>query len=155
MNEREFLTTLTTLIEDIFDRKFDQKFDEKFDERFKGIDERFRKIDERFRKMDERFDRMDERFNRMDERFNKFEAVTKVSFAQLDSRLSKVELDVRDIKLDIENSIKPDIRLLAEHYVPAARRYETEAADIKSMKTQISLLNTVVAQHSEKLSHIS
>lgn len=38
---------------------------------------------------------------------------------KLDSKLEPIKNDIRDIKLDIENDIKPHINLLIENYVPA------------------------------------
>lgn len=50
------------------------------------------------------------------------------SLAKLDGRLSRVENDVRDVRLDLENNIRPQIRLLAEVYVPKAQDFERTAS---------------------------
>jgi len=59
------------------------------------------------------------------------------------------------INLVLENEICPKIDLLAENYVPAAKRYEKTAAQIESMQADIDVLKSVVEEHSEKLKKIS
>ena len=56
---------------------------------------------------------------------------------------------------DIENDIKPQIQLLAENYVPAAKRFEKASAQIESMQADIEIMKKVIAEHSEKLQKIS
>lgn len=53
--------------------------------------------------------------------------------------------------LIIENELRPQIRLLAENYLPAAERYLEEAEHIKEMRSDIDMLKDVVAQHSQQL----
>jgi len=55
------------------------------------------------------------------------------------------------INLIIENELRPQIRLLAENYLPAAERYLEEAEHIKEMRSDIDMLKDVVAQHSQQL----
>ena len=55
----------------------------------------------------------------------------------------------------LENEIRLDIKLLAENYLPAAKRYEKATLETESMKADIELLKKVVAEHSEKLKKIS
>lgn len=68
----------------------------------------------------------------------RMEARINAATARLESRLLHVENDVRDIKLNIDNVIAPQIQLLAENYVPAAKRFETAADDMGSMKADIA-----------------
>ena len=72
----------------------------------------------------------------------------------LQAELQPIKDDIRDIKLDIENSIKPDIKLLSENYVPAAKKYEKAAPQIEAMKADIEIIKKVVTEHSEKLQKI-
>lgn len=53
--------------------------------------------------------------------------------------------------LIIENELRPQIRLLAENYLPAAKRYLEEAEQIKEMRSDIDMLKVVVEQHSQQL----
>lgn len=79
---------------------------------------------------------------------------TKVK-AMLQAELQPIKDDIRSIKLDIENSIKPDIKLLAENYVPAAKKYEKAVPQIEAMQADIELMKKVITEHSEKLQKIS
>ena len=65
------------------------------------------------------------------------------------------EREVAGIKIHLENVTDRNIRLLAENYVPAARRYEKEVSQIESMKTDIEILKQVVTEHSEKLQKLA
>lgn len=63
--------------------------------------------------------------------------------------------DVIKVKVDIENCVKPQIYLLAENYVPTAKRYEASTYKIESLEADVEVLKMVVAEHSEKLQKIS
>lgn len=91
---------------------------------------------------------MDKKLNALDETFDK-----KLEPVKEDIRA--VKEDIRAIKAEIENSINPKIDLLAENYVPAARRFELEASNIEAMREDIKLLKEVVTEHSKKLQKIS
>ena len=74
---------------------------------------------------------------------------------KLDARLRPLQDDIRGIKLDIENVIKPQIQLLAENYVPAAKRYEKGSAEIQSLKADVEIIKKVVAEHSKELQKLA
>lgn len=74
---------------------------------------------------------------------------------KLDSKLEPMNDRIRRIELSIENDIKPQIKLLAENFVPAAQKYEEATAKIENMQSDIILLKKVVKEHSEKLNHIA
>lgn len=77
----------------------------------------------------------------------------------IDDRLSKMENDMNSglnkIKIILENEIRPDIKLLAENYLPSATRYEKATFEFEVMKNDIELVKKVVIEHSEKLQMIS
>ena len=89
-------------------------------------------------------------------------AISQLLDVKLDARLKPMENDIKSIKdeqtrinLIIENEIQHDIRLLAENYVPAAKRYEKASAQLDAMQADIDILKKVVSDHSEKLKKIS
>lgn len=89
-------------------------------------------------------------------------AISDMLDKKLDAKIEPIMVDIREmkndilgIKLDIENDIKPQIRLLAENYVPAAKRYEKATAQIESMQSDIEIMKKVIAEHSEKFQKIS
>lgn len=77
----------------------------------------------------------------------------------LDEKISKMEADMNHgfdkVSVVLENEIRPDIKLLAENYLPAAKRYEKALLETKSMRVDIEQLKKVVMEHSEKLQKIS
>ena len=77
-----------------------------------------------------------------------------------DNELLLAISDMMDKKLDarlapIENEIRSDIKLLAENYVPAAKKYEKEAAKIEAMQADLEVMKKVIQEHSQKLQNIT
>ena len=56
---------------------------------------------------------------------------------KMETQLQALRDDIRDIKLTLENNITPNIQLLAENYVPAAKRYEKGSTEIENIKVDI------------------
>ncbi len=54
--------------------------------------------------------------------------------AKLKSELQPLKDDIRDIKLYLENVTDKNIQLLAENYVPAAKRYEKQFQKYRQCK---------------------
>lgn len=73
----------------------------------------------------------------------------------LDAKLEPLQNDIQNVKLDIENDIKPQLRLLAENYVPAAKRYEREAAKIAALEADVEIMKKVISKHSERLQQLA
>lgn len=89
-------------------------------------------------------------------------AISQLLDVKLKAELEPLKKDVKSIldeqtriNLIIENDIQHDIQLLAENYVPAAKRYEKATAQIEAMQADIDILKKVVTSHSEKLQKIS
>lgn len=86
-------------------------------------------------------------------------AISQLLDVKLDSKLAAelqpLKDDIRDMKLHLENITDKNIQLLAENYVPAAKRYEKAVPEIQAMKADIEILKKVVTNHSEKLQKIS
>lgn len=72
----------------------------------------------------------------------------------LQAELQPVKDEIRSIKLEIENEIAPSIGLLAENYVPAAKRYEKASASFEAMEADIDIMKRVISDHSGKLQMI-
>ena len=75
--------------------------------------------------------------------------------SKLKSELQPLKDDIRDIKLHLENVTDKNIQLLAENYVPAAKRYEKATSAIEDMQSDIEIMKKVITGHSEKLQKIS
>lgn len=89
-------------------------------------------------------------------------AISQLLDTKLDAKLEPLKVDIQEvkndvlsIKINIENVIKPDIKLLAENYMPAAKKYEKAVPQIEAMQSDIEIMKKVIAEHSEKLQKIS
>lgn len=82
-------------------------------------------------------------------------AVAELFDKKLETQLQPLRDDIRDIKLTLENNITPNIQLLAENYVPAAKRYEKGSTEIENLKVDIELIKKVIKEHSDKLTRIA
>ena len=82
-------------------------------------------------------------------------AVAELFDKKLETQLQPLRDDIRDIKLTLENNITPNIQLLAENYVPAAKRYEKGSTEIENLKVDIELIKKEIKEHSDKLNRIA
>ena len=89
-------------------------------------------------------------------------AISQLLDTKLDVKLKPIESDIKSIKdeqtrinLIIENEIQHNINILAENYVPAAKRYEKTTAQLEAMQADIDIMKKVITEHSEKLQKIS
>lgn len=89
-------------------------------------------------------------------------AISQLLDVKLDSKLKPIKDDIKSLRdeqtrinLIIENEIQHDIQLLAENYLPAAKRYQKATAQIEAMQADIDIMKKVITEHSEKLQKIS
>lgn len=89
-------------------------------------------------------------------------SISQLLDVKLDAKMQTIESDIRHIKQEqtriniiIENEIRDDIKLLAENYLPSAKRYEKATASLEAMKVDIDILKKVVSEHSEKLQKLA
>ncbi len=67
----------------------------------------------------------------------------------------ELKQDFHFVRFDIENNIKPQLNLLTENLLPAAKRYSQTTEDVEQLKTDVKLLKEVVREHSIKFQLIS
>ncbi len=123
--------------------------------RLAQIDGRFAQIDNRFAQIDDSFAQIDDRFAQIDDKFEFYNANLEASFSRLESEIFKLQDAVKDINLRLDNEIMPNIRLLSENYVPAAKRYEAASDEIIAIRSDVDLLKIVVSQHSKRLEQMA
>lgn len=91
-----------------------------------------------------RMDRLEARMDSLETRMDSLE----IRVTSLENRVTKLELH-------IENVTDKNIQLLAENYMPAAKKYETETAKIGSIQMDIEIMKDVIREHSERFELIS
>ena len=74
---------------------------------------------------------------------------------ELQNDVTKLQENVHGIHLYLENEVDYKITLLAENYVPAAKRFEQSASRIDAVEEDVGILKTVVAQHSKMLQRLA
>lgn len=79
----------------------------------------------------------------------------KAELQPIKKEIDSIKTEQTRINIIIENEMRSDIKLLAENYMPSAKRYESSVTKIESMQTDIDIIKKVVQEHSEKLQRIS
>lgn len=69
--------------------------------------------------------------------------------------LRETKADLRDLRLYTENVVMPQIKILAENYVPAAQRYERTAPETAAIKQELSVIKEVLKDHSQKINALT
>ena len=75
--------------------------------------------------------------------------------AKLEIGMQKLDDRVTKIELHLENVTDRNIKILAENYVPATKRFEEVPLQIPDMQCDIEVLKHVTAEHSILLGKIS
>lgn len=79
----------------------------------------------------------------------------RVEMKAIKDDIETIKNEQKRINLIIENEIHSDIKMLAENYMPAAKKYEKATAKIEAMQADIDVMKSVIREHSEKLQKIS
>lgn len=72
----------------------------------------------------------------------------------LKSDIQQIKNEQTRINIIIENEIRSDIQLLAENYIPAAKRYEKATAQIEAIQADMEVMKSIIREHSQKLQNI-
>ncbi len=141
MTDQELLLAIS----DIMDKKIKSELQPVRDD-LKMMNENIQqRIDALEQRLDSRIDALEQR---LDSRIDALEQ-------RLDSRIDSMEVRAKSIELHLENVTDKNIKLLAENYLPAAKRYERATAAIDAMQVDIDLMKGVIRNHSEQLQQIS
>ena len=164
--DRKLEEKLDMKLEEKLDEKLDRKLEEKLEQKLEQKLEE--KLEQKLeQKLDEKLEqKLDEKLERkLDEKLAPIRAditILKEQVLSLTDRMGRVEADIEDIRKQqertskiIENQLIPNIQLLAENYVPAARRYQESEQKQTAMENDIKLLKIVVADHSAKLCELA
>ena len=108
---------------------------------------------------------LEDRMTALEDRMTALEgrvSALEMEVLSLEDRVSALEIEVSELgrkvtltNLEIENDIRPHIQLLAENYVPAAKRYEKTSAQVEEMHSDIDVMKKVITKHSETLQRLA
>ena len=73
---------------------------------------------------------------------------------ELQEQINGLKTDVRDIKLLLENDIKPRLSNIESCYVDTYKRYSLGVIEMESIRSDVDLLKKVAKEHSNKLKNI-
>ncbi len=73
----------------------------------------------------------------------------KKTASSLTSDMEILKEKITQVQLEIEHTLTPTIKLLAENYVPAATRYETDAAGLYTLKAETNMMKITIERHSK------
>ncbi len=101
-------------------------------------------IEQRLDGMDKRLDGMDKRFDGVDKHLD-----------EMDKRLEGVETDVRAIKLQLENEISRNIKIIAEGHLDLSRNLHEAMKPnntLEMLQVQVNMLESKVRELERKAS---
>ena len=118
------------------------------------MEQRLDRVEERLDRVEERLDQVEERLDQMDHEIAEMKQnVGKLSheIAEVKQSLGRTDREIVNIRLHLENVTDKNIQLLAENYVPAAKRYEKVSSQIEAQQADMDIMKKVIADHSRKL----
>ena len=89
-------------------------------------------------------DRMDDRMTSLEDKVNSLET----KFDTLDARTQKLELQM-------ETQVLPRLQNIESCYTSTYNRYKSGVTQIEAIQEDVTILKTVVTEHSQKLQKIS
>lgn len=73
----------------------------------------------------------------------------------LDAKLKPIHTKTSSIELLLENDILPRLQNIESCYTSTYRRYADGVSEFETMKTNIDIIEKVVAKHSEELQKLA
>lgn len=169
LNNQDLLLAISGMMDDKLEKNLEQKLirsEQRLEIKLKlameqTLEEKLeQKLEEKLeQKLDEKLDvKLEQKLDGILAPIRADITILKEQVLSLTDRMGRVEADIADIRKQqertskiIENQLIPNIQLLAENYVPAARRYQESEQKQTAMENDIKLLKIVVADHSAKL----
>lgn len=128
-----------------------EEMSDRMDKEFKRVDERLDKVDKEFEAVNNRLDRVEQTQEEMLDKMGK-------EFELVNERIKGVEqvqeeMSGRLKKMEIthENDILPRLQNIEECYISTYKRYQEGGDQIPNMQTSISVIEKIVAEHSDQI----
>lgn len=137
MVDKEMLSAISDLLEEKLEgmeERLEQKLEEKLEQKLE------QKLDE---KLDQKLD------EKLDQKLD-------CKLQPIYDRLDRLESDMKYVRVvQLENNVIPRLNTIEACYVDTAKRYVERTEQIDAMSADIKVLQSVVLDHSQKLSQIS
>ena len=140
MNNKELLQAMSELL----DKKLDEKLDDKFKIELQPIKEDIRTLKSDVGSLKEDVSSLKEDVDSL-----------KSGQRTLTEEISILKQRFIRLEFHIENVTDKNISILAENYLPAAKRYEKACEQMDIMQDDIKLLKRVVSEHSQILQKLA
>lgn len=114
------------------------------------VNNRLDKVENRLDGMDNRFDKIEGRLDGMDSRFDKVDS----RLDGVDGRLEQVHMDIRCIKVQLENEISVNIKRVAEGHLDLSRNLkiaQIPSAELEMMSIRLTHLENEVETVKQKI----
>ena len=149
---------LLLAISDMLDQKLDEKLDQKFETELRPIKDDICELKTDVKELRSDVTELQSDVKELQSNMTEVQNDVKElrsDVTELQSDMTKLQENVHGIHLYLENEVDYKISLLAENYVPAAKRFEQSASRIDAVEEDVGILKTVVAQHSKMLQQLA
>lgn len=147
MTNQDLLLAMSNLL----DEKLDEKLETKLEEKLKPIREDISVLKEDVSVLKEDVSVLKEEVSVLKEEVS----VLKEDVSDLKTSVRNLDERQKRIELKIEVDILPNLQLLAENYLPAAKRYVESTSRMDKMQNDIEVMKSVLREHSRQLQLIS
>ena len=149
---------LLLAISDMLDQKLDEKLDQKFETELRPIKDDICELKTDVKELRSDVTELQSDVKELQSDVTELQSDVKElrsDVTELQSDMTKLQENVHGIHLYLENEVDYKISLLAENYVPAAKRFEQSASRIDAVEEDVGILKTVVTQHSKMLQQLA
>jgi len=149
---------LLLAISDMLDQKLDEKLDQKFETELRPIKDDICELKTDVKELRSDVTELQSDVKELRSDVTELQSDVKElrsDVTELQSDMTKLQENVHGIHLYLENEVDYKISLLAENYVPAAKRFEQSASRIDAVEEDVGILKTVVTQHSKMLQQLA
>lgn len=106
------------------------------------------KFDQKLQPVYDRLDHLESKMGNLELKMDSLES----RMDSLESRMDHLESDMKVVKVVLlENEIIPQLHTITECYMDVSKRYIEKADQVDAMSENITVLQSVVANHSERL----
>ena len=109
-------------------------------------------LDQKLQPIEKRMDALDQKIDNVEKKLNaKIDNIEESLSTRMDCMEYNLKGDIHLIHLKFENIIEPRLNEIESCYISTFKRYQQTSDKLQSMETDLSVLKSVVQEHSYKL----